>query len=136
MTTTDKFGRGIICPFQRDGKGDFANASGKTVLGSDITELLGIIGPDRGSPGELPWDMDRGSRLMNLKHRKIYDEMTTAMARQYTGECLRKYEDRVIPGPVSTEPGDGETSLKVLVSIVIPGWAASQQDRVDLKLSI
>ena len=57
----ENFGRGLLCPVQRDGKGDFANSAGLSVLKSDVGECIGIIGPIGNSPGELPWDGDRGS---------------------------------------------------------------------------
>lgn len=111
----EQFGRGIICPFQRDGKGDFANAAGITVLRSDIEELLGIEGPSAKEPGELPWDPDRGSRLDSLRHRHLHSEMVRALAEQYTSTPLRVYERRVRPGPVRVSQKD-ERTLRIEVT--------------------
>lgn len=113
--STEQFGRGIVCPFQRDGKGDFANDSGVNLLKSDIGELLGIEGPSVNSPGELPWDPDRGSRVSSLRHRKLHTEMMRALAEQYTSTPIRVYERRVRVGPVRVTAKD-ERTLRIEVS--------------------
>ena len=104
----DRFGKGIVTPFQRDGKGDFAHDSGLRLLKDDIGELLGIIGPTPTKPGELPWDPDRGSAIRSLRHRRMHLEMTRALAEQYTSRPVRLYESRVIAGPtkVTQEPNN------------------------------
>ena len=112
MTDVDRFGRGILCPFQRDGKGDFANGIGLRLLKSDIGELLGIYGPVVATPGELPWDMDRGSGLYRLKHRLGYSEMTQARAHQYISGTMNKYEPRVRVGPTTVTMEEAPGSIR------------------------
>jgi len=114
MAKQTQFGQGIVCPFQRDGKGDFANAEGMRLLKSDIEELIGLIGASPNDPGELPWDPERGSRIGSLKHRQLHSEMVRALAEQYTATPMRRYERRVRTGPVRIETD--ENSLKVIVS--------------------
>lgn len=97
----DQFGHGIICPFQRDGKGDYANAGGKVCLKSDVSELLGIIGPTPTQPGELPWRTSTGSRLNALRHRNMHKDMIAATVGQYAGESVRRDEKRVRVGPTT-----------------------------------
>jgi hypothetical protein len=112
MTDTIKqFGHGIICPFQRDGKGDFANAGGTRLLSSDIGELLGIIGPSSTKPGELPWRTEVGSRLNTLKHRRLHSELVRATAEQMTSGPVRQFEDRVRTGPTTVETRDDNTMI-------------------------
>lgn len=111
----EQFGSGIVCPFQRDGKGDFANGTGMRLLKSDIGELLGIIGSSPQDPGELPWDPDRGSRIRSLRHRHLHSEMQRALAEQYSATPIRIYEPRVRMGPVRVTTED-EKTLKVSVS--------------------
>ncbi len=111
-----QFGSGIICPFQRDGKGDFANGTGMRLLKSDIQELVGIVGPTPTKPGELPWDPDRGSQIGSLRHRHLHAEMTRALAEQYVAGPIRRYEKRVMMGPVRTEVVN-EKMLRVDVSV-------------------
>lgn len=111
----EQFGRGIICPFQRDGKGDFANDAGMRLLRSDIGELVGIIGASPTEPGELPWDPDRGSRIRSLRHRRLHLEMTRALAEQYTGTPITMYERRVRLGPVTVDR-DTDRTLRINLS--------------------
>lgn len=112
MAGKEQFGHGIVCPFQRDGKGDFANDTGMRLLKSDIGELLGIEGPSPTQPGELPWDPDRGSRLGSLRHRHLHTEMMRALAEQYTATPVRVYERRVRVGPVRLTT-EGDDTLRI-----------------------
>lgn len=93
----NEFGCGIICPFQRDGKGDFANGCGLPLLKSDIGELIGIMGPTATQPGELPWNMDLGSRVFQMKHRSMNVEMTRATAADFIEGPVRRWEKRARP---------------------------------------
>jgi hypothetical protein len=120
-TKNNPIGRGILCPFMRDGKGDFANTEGLPVLKSDIGELLGIVGPTVTQPGELPWDGGRGSRLLVLKHRGIHSEMVRAMAEHMSSGVIRSYETRVRVGQTRIVI-DG-TALRVTVSYIPLGYA-------------
>lgn len=92
--SNDPIGRGIICPFRRDGKGDFANADGLDVLRSDVGELLGIQCATATEPGELSWDMDRGANFTPLKHRHLHSDMVDALADQSASGSLMKWEPR------------------------------------------
>ena len=114
---SDPIGNGVLCPFRRDGKGDFANGSGLELLKSDVGTLLGLVGSSATEPGELPWDPDRGSRLPMLKHRHLHSEMTRALADQLTSGVLRTYEPRVRPGRVRVTTEGGNT-LRCMSNIV------------------
>jgi phage baseplate assembly protein W len=127
----EQFGRGIVCPFQRDGKGDFANDSGMNLLKSDIGELLGIEGPTATEPGELPWDPDRGSRVNSLRHRKLHTEMMRALAEQYTSTPIRVYERRVRVGPVRVTAKD-ERTLRIEVSFAPKSAQMGELESVPL----
>jgi phage baseplate assembly protein W len=135
MANVEQFGRGILCPFQRDGKGDFVNGDGLPVLRSDIGELLGIIGPSRAEPGEVPWRTDLGSRVALLKHRGIHKEMTRATAEMETSGTIRKWEPRVVVGPTEITSGElADTSLTVRVSFRPAGRPGAPADAVALKV--
>jgi hypothetical protein len=92
-----------VTPFRRDGKGDFANAEGMEALRSNVRELLTIIGPTANGPGELPWDTERGTRLLTLRHRPLHSEMVQAEAGMISSGALRLFEPRVRPGPTSVK---------------------------------
>ncbi len=131
------FGTGIVCPFQRDGKGDFAHDSGLKVLASDIGELLGIIGPGKSQPGELPWRTSLGSRLVDLKHRRLHSEMVRAIAEQQTSGTVRKWEPRVIVGPTTVKVGDAagqENALLVRFTYTPRSTVPGEQQSVEVPL--
>jgi len=127
----EQFGRGILRPFQRDGKGDFSNESGMRLLKSDIAQLLAIRGPTLTSPGELPWDTDRGSRMDSLRHRHMHSEMVRAMAEQYAAGPIRKDEKRVDMGRVAVEIEDDQT-LRVDVSFAPKGTQFGELETVPI----
>ena len=78
MTTT-----GIITPFQRDVKNDWANKSDVAVVRADVKQALAI------DDGELEWDGSRGSKLRNLRHRSLPEAVLVDLARVYASEVLR-----------------------------------------------
>lgn len=135
MANVDQFGRGILCPFQRDGKGDFANGDGLPILRSDIGELLGILGPARAEPGEVPWRTDLGSRVVQLKHRGIHKEMTRATAELEVSGTLRKWEPRVVVGPTEITSGElGDTALSVRATFRPARLPGAPVDAVTVKV--
>lgn len=131
VTKLDPIGAGIVCPFRRDGKGDFANSSGLPLLKSDVGELLGLVGPSSTEPGELPWDTARGSQLPLLRHRQMNSELVRALADQLATGVLRLYEPRVRPGRISVEAADDNT-LSVRIEYRPLAYARSDaNDSVD-----
>jgi len=135
MEKFNEFGHGILCPFQRDGKGDFINGSGLGLLKSDVKELIGIIGPTRTQPGELPWRTRLGSRIMAMKHRRMHPEMVRSTADQFVTPTIRKFEPRVIPGPSSVQSEPLSTKL-VIVFSYMPNVAVgkSQYESIDFTI--
>jgi len=127
----EQFGKGIVTPFQRDGKGDFANDSGMRLLKDDIGELLGIIGPTPTKPGELPWDPDRGSAIRSLRHRRMHLDMTKALAEQYTARTVRIYEKRVIVGPAKVTVED-DNKLRVDFGFYPKGTQTGEMETVPV----
>jgi hypothetical protein len=117
----NEYGSGLICPFQRDGKGDFVNGNGLAVLKTDIAELIGIRGPTMNQPGELPWDTEIGSRVMALRHRGMHTEMTRATAEQFVSEPVRKWEPRARPGKTEVVIDDTEQSITIKFSYIPVG---------------
>ncbi len=123
-TSLDEFGCGIICPFQRDGKGDFANASGLSLLKSDVAELIGIIGPTVQQPGELPWNTEVGSRVLLMKHRGQHAEMVRATAEQMVSAPVRMWEKRARVASTSVVIDEKAQSLTIRFSYVPVGRRA------------
>lgn len=114
--TVEPYGRGIVRPFQRDGKGDFANDAGTRILSSNIGELIGIIGPTATTPGEVPWRTDLGGNLHTLRHRRMHNELIRATAEAMTAGVVRRWEPRVRVGPSSVDEVAETGELKVRFS--------------------
>jgi len=134
-TDMNEYGQGIVCPFQRDGKGDFTNDLGLALLRSDIGELIGVIGPTAQQPGELPWNTEIGSRVLMLKHRGLHSEMVRATAEQTVGAAIRVWEDRARVGPVETITDPLATELRIRASYIPIGKkGGSQPEFVELGL--
>jgi hypothetical protein len=135
MANADPYGCGILVPFQRDGKGDFVNGSGLPLLRSDVGQLLGIIGPSRAEPGEVPWRTDLGSRVLLLKHRGIHTEMTRATADMEIAGPIRRWEPRVVVGPTRVTPGTlADTALSVHATYRPARTPGAPADSVTLKV--
>jgi phage baseplate assembly protein W len=128
----DQIGRGILCPFRRDGKGDFANSGGLDVLRSDVGELLGVQAATQTEPGELAWDMDRGSNFLPLKHRGLHSTMLEALADQSASSAIIKYEPRarVIRVQTTTE----EETLRCHVTYQPLGYLRSDEQTVSARI--
>ena len=84
-----QYGKGLIFPFQENGQGDYLQGEGSTLLDSDITLLLGC------SQGELLWDTQRGTRLVEILHRNYSADAVKALALEMVAEAMDKYEFRV-----------------------------------------
>jgi hypothetical protein len=115
---SNEYGHGIICPFQRDGKGDFAHADGLDLLRSDIGELIGVIGPTTQQPGELPWNTELGSRVLTMKHRGLHAEMIRATADQLVSAPVRMWEKRARARSTEVVVDENSQSLRISFSYV------------------
>jgi len=122
----NEFGHGIICPFIRDGKGDFAHGTGRALLRSDIAELIGIIGPTATTPGELPWNTEIGSRVLLMKHRRMHVEMIRATADQMAAGVVRRWEKRARPGPTEVVVDYNRQEMRLRFSYIPLGRSTAQ----------
>lgn len=89
-------GFGLLAPFVRDQKGDFANGGGEALVRSCVAQVLGTecTSEDGSVQGELPWDPEFGSLLRLLRHRQM-DEVLQQVAQVYVADALRRWEPRV-----------------------------------------
>lgn len=109
-----RFGSGMVAPITRDGQGDFAKSSGETLLNKDISLLLGI------NRGELRWDTSRGTRFLELLHRKITGPAADAIATQVANEVLTAHEPRIRVGMSRAENIDDK--LRIFTSYTPLGY--------------
>ncbi|HMA95162.1 MAG TPA: hypothetical protein VKP30_20875 [Polyangiaceae bacterium] len=85
--------RGLLVPFRRDRKSDFASASGEQLLASKVRQALLTEGDTPRSSGELPWRTAFGGALTLLRFQGN-DAALRELARVYVAETLRRW----VPG--------------------------------------
>lgn len=90
----DFLGSGLLAPFQRDGKGDFAHASGARLVGSTIAQIVATRAQSAKAGGELPWRTNAGSWIHLLRHRNNTPAFRET-ARVYIQSAIRRWEPRV-----------------------------------------
>jgi phage baseplate assembly protein W len=119
-------GAGLVRPFTRDQKNDFANANGLPVIQACVGQILGTKASDDAgiNNGEVPWRPTFGSRLYLLQHRK--GPHLAQMARVYVVDALAKWEPRVTNVRVSSAffPSQYLLQLDLLYDVIarnVPG---------------
>lgn len=88
-------GSGLLRPFRRDKKNDFANANGLALVKASVGQVLGTHASSDYTTGELPWRPEFGSLVHLLRHR-LNDEGQQELARFYVLEALQTWEPRVL----------------------------------------
>lgn len=141
MPTIDQLlGYGIVRPFRRDLRNDFAATGGEALVRACVAQVLGTMCAGAGAYGELPWRTDFGSMLYRLRHRKN-DDALQELARTYVVEALAKWEPRIAVSDfeITREEavtGAGENVLRIRLRYDIrsqprPGSAVSVKDIVQ-----
>ncbi len=128
-------GYGLLRPFVRDQKGDFAAAGAELLVRACVGQVLGTRGRNAKSEGELPWRTDFGSLLSALRHAPN-DAVTSAVAKTYIRDALQRWEPRVVlklatftTEKSSTTVTGGDDVLKVsLVYDLVDGGAVIQKN--------
>jgi phage baseplate assembly protein W len=95
-------GFGILRPFRRDEKNDFANAGGLRLLDVRLSQLLATKADSTAGPGELPWRTEFGSRLHILRHRNNSDALSE-LAAVIVAEAVERWEKNVVVVDVTAE---------------------------------
>jgi phage baseplate assembly protein W len=110
-------GYGLLRPFRRDKKNDFANDGGVALVKSAVGQVLGTMASSDYTTGEMPWRTEFGSLMHLLRHANI-DE-SQELARYYILQALQTWEPRVLLKRASVTEGkspEGEpTVLEVRV---------------------
>jgi len=91
---------GLLTPFQRDQRSDFASGTGWDLTLSKVAQILGTAGDTETTVGELPWRSEFGSGIQLLRHRnnsEVLGEVArvrfeTALARWAPGICVSSVE--------------------------------------------
>lgn len=82
--------RGLLTPFRRDRKRDFASGDGDALLASKVLQVLATEGATLRSSGELPWRTAFGTPLQLLRHQRN-DAALAELARVYIRDALRRW---------------------------------------------
>lgn len=89
--------RGLLVPFQRDQKSDFANGTGEVLLRSQVQTLLmtRAASEDGSAYGELEWDQEAGSQLYRVRHLRLNDPGLVELFRYRVAEPVAAQLRRV-----------------------------------------
>jgi uncharacterized protein len=82
--------RGILTPFRRDKKNDFASGIGDDLLKSQVIQVLMTEGDTPKSSGELPWRTSLGSAIHLARHHNN-DAVIAELVRVYARDALKKW---------------------------------------------
>lgn len=110
-------GRGILLPFRRDQKNDFANGVGLELVKSSVRQILMTKARSVRGGGELPWRTEFGSWLHLLRHRMNNRFVAQEIARTYVLDALHRWESRVQVTDVSIESEGRTLTLKVVYNV-------------------
>jgi phage baseplate assembly protein W len=94
ILATDAFlGIGLLHPFRRDLKSDFASGTGADLVSSNLRQILGTKGGTDRRPGEVRWRSRFGSQLHTLRHASN-NPAFQELARLYVVDPVRRWEPR------------------------------------------
>jgi hypothetical protein len=93
LASASHLGFGLLRPFRRDEKNDFANAGGEALVRACVGQVLGTRCSSETTQGELEWNPEFGSLLYLLRHRKN-DVGLQEIGRHYIVDSLRRWEPR------------------------------------------
>jgi hypothetical protein len=112
--------RGLLRPFRRDRKADFAAGSGEALIRSAVGQILGTMAASEFTPGELPWRTEFGSGLHLLRHQKN-DSILQELARIHVVDALKRWEPRirVTSVQITRERDRGENVLSIRLRYAI-----------------
>lgn len=114
-------GFGLLRPFRRDLKADFAADGGERLIRSAVGQILGTMAQSDVTQGELPWRTEFGSLLHLLRHQKN-DAMLQELARVYVVDSLKRWEPRVAVTSVKatreTQDGANVLSLRIRYNLI------------------
>lgn len=82
--------RGLLVPFRRDRKRDFASGTGADLLGTKVLQALMTAGATPRSSGELPWRTSFGAGLDLLRHQRN-DVALAELARVQVRDALKRW---------------------------------------------
>lgn len=130
-------GFGLLRPFQRDRKADFAADGGERLIRSAVGQILGTMGSSESTQGEIPWRTELGSLLRLLLHQRN-DSVLQELARVHVVDALKRWEPRVRVKSVKAtrERQDGENVLAIRLRYDIVSSAGSNVIIPDVEQTV
>jgi len=109
--------RGILRPFRRDNKLDFANGGGAELIASNVGQVLGTICSSDYSSGELPWRTEFGS-LMHVLRLRNNSAALADQARVFVARAIERWEPRALVRRVRVQrPGEVAEQDRLLIFV-------------------
>lgn len=133
-------GSGLVRPFIRDKKNDFANDTDVNLIRACVGQILGTRAGDPGgaTQGELLWRPNFGAKLYLLKHAR--DEIITSLGAIYVKDALSQWEPRVtnVIAQVNFSRPTLTATIDLIYDIIAKNNASNQVliSGVDQNLSI
>ena len=124
---------GLLAPFRRDKKRDFASGCGDDLLASKVLQALMTAGATPKSAGELPWRTSFGSGLCLLRHLRN-DAALADLARVYVRDCLKRWVPEAELVDVSATRDDATLQLKVRFRAAKNAGNTTATSEVDFSL--
>lgn len=112
MNDHESQSRGLLVPFRRDKKRDFASDTGADLLGSKVLQALMTCGATPRSSGELPWRTAFGAGLDLLRHQRN-DAALVELARVQVRDALKRWVPEAELVEVSVTREDAKLQLRV-----------------------
>lgn len=120
--------RGIVTPFRRDLKSDFANDTDAEVIRSNVQQILGTRCRNGNTPGELPWFGEFGSLLHLLRHQNV-KPVLKYQARAYVVDALSRWEPRV--RVVRVQVNQTQRTIVVRTAfVIVEGFSVGRVDEL------
>lgn len=109
--------RGIVLPFQRDQKQDFANGGVVDVVMSNLVQVCGTACMTDTSAGECEWDPELGSPIVLARHVNSKAARRAAL-RAYLILAFREFEPRARMRAVVVQQVDRSLHVDIYFDIV------------------
>lgn len=106
---------GLLTPFRRDARSDFAAGSGRELVLSKAEQVLLTEGDTPVSSGELPWRTAFGAGLTRLRHQKNSAALAE-VARVYVREALRRWLSSASVRQLTAESREARLTLRLGLS--------------------
>ncbi|MGN6109995.1 MAG: GPW/gp25 family protein [Kofleriaceae bacterium] len=103
---------GLLSPFGRDQKRDFASGGDPALVHSKVAQVLATEGQTPRSTGELLWRTAFGSGLHLLRHQRN-DDVLAALAQVYVRDAFARWLPEVALVRVVVQRVDAVLHLRV-----------------------